>query len=234
MAISLRAHRARACAAAASPTTCARTARTSATSSTTSTCPWAQRGDAYDRYLVRIEEMRQSRAHRGAGDRPAARRARSSPTSRSSCCPTKHGVLTGMEQLIHQFMLVTGEMDTPKGEISSYIENPKGEHGYYMRSEGGAAPWRCKMRAPSFVEPPGAEGDPARLPDLRHRGHPRLDRLRDGGVRQVTPIPAGAPGEAARPPRRPPRRGAQPPPRRGREGGRRRRPEARRRSRRPS
>jgi NADH-quinone oxidoreductase subunit D len=56
-----------------------------------------------------------------------------------------------MEQLIHQFMLVTGEMDTPRGEIQSYIENPKGEHGYYLRSEGGAAPWRCKMRAPSFV-----------------------------------------------------------------------------------
>ena len=56
-----------------------------------------------------------------------------------------------MEQLIHQFMLVTGEMDTPKGEIVCHIENPKGEHGYYIRSEGGAAPWRCKMRAPSFV-----------------------------------------------------------------------------------
>ena len=65
--------------------------------------------------------------------------------------PAKHDVLTGMEQLIHQFMLVTGEMDTPTGEIASYIENPKGEHGYYIRSEGGAAPWRLKMRAPSFV-----------------------------------------------------------------------------------
>jgi NADH-quinone oxidoreductase subunit D len=56
-----------------------------------------------------------------------------------------------MEQLIHQFMLVTGEMDTPKGECVSYCENPKGVHGYYIRSEGGAAPWRMKIRAPSFA-----------------------------------------------------------------------------------
>jgi NADH-quinone oxidoreductase subunit D len=112
--------------------------------------PVGQRGDAYDRYLVRIEEMRQSaRIVVQAIDRlPKGPILADHP---KFVLPTKHGVLTGMEQLIHQFMLVTGEMDTPKGEISSYIENPKGEHGYYMRSEGGAAPWRCKMRAPSFV-----------------------------------------------------------------------------------
>jgi NADH-quinone oxidoreductase subunit D len=112
--------------------------------------PVGQRGDAYDRYLVRIEEMRQSaRIVVQAIDRlPKGPILADNP---KFVLPAKHGVLTGMEQLIHQFMLVTGEMDTPKGEISSYIENPKGEHGYYMRSEGGAAPWRAKMRAPSFV-----------------------------------------------------------------------------------
>ena len=65
--------------------------------------------------------------------------------------PEKHDVLTSMEELIHQFMLVTGEMDAPKGEVISHVENPKGELGFYIRSEGGAAPWRCKIRAPSFV-----------------------------------------------------------------------------------
>lgn len=112
--------------------------------------PVGEHGDAYDRYLVRIEEMRQSarivlqvldRMPRGPvlADEP------------KFVLPEKTEVLTDMEQLIHQFMLVTGEMQTPKGEIVSHIENPKGEHGYYMRSEGGAAPWRCKMRSPSFV-----------------------------------------------------------------------------------
>jgi NADH-quinone oxidoreductase subunit D len=112
--------------------------------------PVGETGDAYDRYLVRLEEMRQSaRIVVQAIDRiPAGPILADNP---KFVLPAKHGVMTGMEQLIHQFMLVTGEMDTPKGEVQSYIENPKGEHGYYVRSEGGAAPWRIKMRAPSFV-----------------------------------------------------------------------------------
>lgn len=112
--------------------------------------PVGQHGDAYDRYLVRLEEMRQAaRIVVQAIDRlPGGPILADEP---KFVLPAKHDVLTGMEQLIHQFMLVTGEMDTPVGEITSYIENPKGEHGYYIRSEGGAAPWRLKMRAPSFV-----------------------------------------------------------------------------------
>ncbi|MDJ0973902.1 MAG: NADH dehydrogenase (quinone) subunit D [Planctomycetota bacterium] len=112
--------------------------------------PVGERGDAYDRYLCRLEEMRQSaRIVVQAIDKiPQGRILADEP---KFVLPEKYDVLTGMEQLIHQFMLVTGEMDTPKGEIHSYIENPKGEHGYYIRSEGGAAPWRLKMRAPSFV-----------------------------------------------------------------------------------
>ena len=112
--------------------------------------PVGQHGDAYDRYLVRLEELRQSaRIVVQAIDRlPDGPHLADEP---KFVLPAKHDVLTGMEQLIHQFMLVTGEMDTPTGEIASYIENPKGEHGYYIRSEGGAAPWRLKMRAPSFV-----------------------------------------------------------------------------------
>jgi NADH-quinone oxidoreductase subunit D len=112
--------------------------------------PVGEHGDAYDRYLVRIEEMRQSaRIVLQAIDKmPEGPVLADEP---KFVLPEKTEVLTDMEQLIHQFMLVTGEMQTPKGEIVSHIENPKGEHGYYMRSEGGAAPWRCKMRSPSFV-----------------------------------------------------------------------------------
>ena len=112
--------------------------------------PVGEHGDAYDRYLVRMEEMRQSaRIVVQAIDRiPDGPYLANEP---KFVLPQKHDVLTSMEQLIHQFMLVTGEMDTPKGEIICHTENPKGEHGYYLRSEGGAAPWRCKMRAPSFA-----------------------------------------------------------------------------------
>jgi NADH-quinone oxidoreductase subunit D len=112
--------------------------------------PVGEHGDAYDRYLVRLEEMRQSaRLVVQAIDKmPRGPFLADEP---KYVLPVKHDVLTSMEELIHQFMLVTGEMETPKGEIVCHIENPKGEHGYYMRSEGGAAPWRCKMRAPSFV-----------------------------------------------------------------------------------
>jgi NADH-quinone oxidoreductase subunit D len=112
--------------------------------------PVGERGDCYDRYLVRMEEMRQSaRIVVQAIDRiPDGPVLADHP---KFVLPSKTAVLTRMEELIHQFMLVTGEMDTPKGEVQCYVENPKGEHGYYFRSEGGAAPWRCKMRAPSFV-----------------------------------------------------------------------------------
>jgi NADH-quinone oxidoreductase subunit D len=112
--------------------------------------PVGENGDAYDRYLVRLEEMRQSaRIVVQAIDRmPKGPILADDP---KYVLPAKTSVLTRMEELIHQFMLVTGEMDTPKGEVQAYIENPKGEHGYYVRSEGGAAPWRIKMRAPSFT-----------------------------------------------------------------------------------
>jgi len=112
--------------------------------------PIGRHGDCYDRYLVRMEEMRQSaRIVVQAIDKmPAGPYLADEP---KFVLPRKENVLTGMEELIHQFMLVTGEMDTPKGEIHSHTEYPKGEGGYIVRSEGGAAPWRLKFRAPSFV-----------------------------------------------------------------------------------
>ncbi len=112
--------------------------------------PVGEHGDCYDRYLVRIEEMRQSAriVVQVIDQMPDGPVLADEP---KFVLPRKQDVMTGMEQLIHQFMLITGEMDTPKGEVHSHSENPKGEAGYIIRSEGGAAPWRMKFRAPSFV-----------------------------------------------------------------------------------
>jgi len=65
--------------------------------------------------------------------------------------PPKEQVLTKMEQLIHQFIIVTEGFDAPKGEVYHAIEAPKGELGFYIVSDGGPSPHRMKIRSPSFV-----------------------------------------------------------------------------------
>ena len=65
--------------------------------------------------------------------------------------PPKEKVLTSMEELIHQFILVTQGVNAPPGEVYFGAENPKGELGFYINSKGGGTPHRLKIRAPSFV-----------------------------------------------------------------------------------
>jgi NADH-quinone oxidoreductase subunit D len=65
--------------------------------------------------------------------------------------PPKQKVLSSMEELIHQFMLVTEGVNCPPGEIYFGHENPKGELGFYINSKGGGTPYRLKIRSPSFV-----------------------------------------------------------------------------------
>lgn len=65
--------------------------------------------------------------------------------------PEKGKVLSSMEELIHQFILVTQGVNAPAGEIYFGAENPKGELGFYINSRGGGTPHRMKIRAPSFV-----------------------------------------------------------------------------------
>ena len=115
-------------------------------------------GDCYDRYLVRMEEMRQSvRILRAVHRKNSRRRGKQDARSRSTwpdgkvILPPKQKVLTKMEELIHQFMLVTEGMNCPPGEIYFGHENPKGELGFYINSKGGGTPYRMKIRAPSFV-----------------------------------------------------------------------------------
>ena len=107
-------------------------------------------GDCYDRYLVRMEEMRQSvrilhQCFDQLPDGPV-----SIPNGKT-VLPPKEKVLTSMEELIHQFILVTQGENAPPGEIYFSAENPKGELGFYINSKGGGTPNRMKIRAPSFV-----------------------------------------------------------------------------------
>ncbi|MGD1085601.1 MAG: NADH dehydrogenase (quinone) subunit D [Verrucomicrobiota bacterium] len=119
--------------------------------------PVGSAGDCYDRYLVRIEEMRQSvRILRqcldkipGGADNPG-KEPIDIPDGKT-VLPSKHKVLTRMEELIHQFILVTEGVNAPPGEVYFSAENPKGELGFYIHSRGGGTPWRMKIRSPSFV-----------------------------------------------------------------------------------
>ncbi len=107
-------------------------------------------GDCYDRYLVRMEEMRQSvlilrQAVAGLPDGPI------NVVDAKERLPNKDRVLMSMEELIHHFILVTEGLDAPAGEVYFGAENPKGELGFYIHSKGGGVPYRLKIRAPSFV-----------------------------------------------------------------------------------
>lgn len=112
--------------------------------------PVGTTGDSYDRYLVRMEEMRQSaRLIRQCLDQLPG-----GPVSLEdgkTFLPPKNKVLSSMEELIHQFMLVTQGVQVPEGEVYFGAENPKGELGFYIHSTGGGTPHRMKIRAPSFV-----------------------------------------------------------------------------------
>jgi NADH-quinone oxidoreductase subunit D len=118
--------------------------------------PRGSAGDCYDRYLVRMEEMRQSvRILRQCLDQlpGGADNAAGEPINVSDgkiVLPPKQKVMTSMEELIHQFILVTQGVDAPHGEIYFGAENPKGELGFYINSKGGGTPHRLKIRAPSF------------------------------------------------------------------------------------
>lgn len=114
-------------------------------------------GDCYDRYLVRMEEMRQSvRILHQCLDRlpggpdNAGKEPINIPDGKT-VLPDKAKVLTRMEELIHQFILVTQGLNAPPGEVYFGAENPKGELGFYIHSKGGGTPYRLKIRSPSFV-----------------------------------------------------------------------------------
>ena len=116
--------------------------------------PVGKNGDAYDRYLVRVIEIRQ--ATRIASQ--AIQRIRAMGESGEYrlrdykyVLPSKEEVRTSMEALIHHFKIVAHGFFPPVGEAYAAIEAPKGELGFYFVSDGTPRPWRMKVRAPSFV-----------------------------------------------------------------------------------
>ena len=107
-------------------------------------------GDCYDRYLVRMYEMRESAKIL----RQVLDKLPSGPINVAdwkNMLPPKAHVMTKMEELIHHFIVVTEGLKAPPGEIYFGAENPKGELGFYINSRGGGVPYRLKIRSPSFV-----------------------------------------------------------------------------------
>jgi NADH-quinone oxidoreductase subunit D len=116
--------------------------------------PVGKNGDCYDRYCIRMEEMRQSvrimkqciaklRAADGQG--PVS-------TVNQKIVPPKRGEMKrSMEALIHHFKLYTEGFHVPPGEVYAAVEAPKGEFGVYLIADGTNKPYKCKIRAPGFA-----------------------------------------------------------------------------------
>ena len=114
--------------------------------------PIGKTGDSYDRYLVRVEEMRQSK--RIIQQCVAWLRAHPGPVivnNHKVAPPKRERMKYGMEDLIHHFKLFTEGMHVPEGEAYAAVEHPKGEFGIYLISDGANKPYRLKIRPPGFA-----------------------------------------------------------------------------------
>ena len=116
--------------------------------------PVGKNGDCYDRYLIRMEEMRQSvrimdqcieRLNSPDGQGPV------SANDNKVVPPKRAEMKRSMEALIHHFKLYTEGYKVPPGEVYAAVEAPKGEFGVYLVSDGTNKPYRCKLRAPGFA-----------------------------------------------------------------------------------
>jgi NADH-quinone oxidoreductase subunit D len=112
--------------------------------------PVAYEGDAYSRFLCRMEEMRQSLRiiEQGINNLPDGPYAADLP---DVVLPEKELTYTRMESLIRHFVLVYEGFKPPAGEVQHAVENPKGELSYYLISDGTGKPYRMRVRGPSFV-----------------------------------------------------------------------------------
>ena len=128
--------------------------------------PVGRNGDCYDRYLVRIAEMRQSLAivRQAIAAMPEGR---IKVDDRKIAPPPRAEMKHSMEALIHHFKLYTEGYHVPAGETYTVVEAPKGEFGVYLVSDGSNRPYRCKIRAPGFTFMQGV--------DFVSRGHMLAD-----------------------------------------------------------
>ena len=113
--------------------------------------PVGKSGDCYDRYLVRMEEMRQSMSIILQAIQKIRLEDGDVMTRGKVVPPTRAEMKTSMEALIHHFKLYTEGFHVPKGEVYVAVEAPKGEFGVYLVADGTNKPYRVKLRAPGFL-----------------------------------------------------------------------------------
>jgi NADH dehydrogenase (ubiquinone) Fe-S protein 2 len=118
--------------------------------------PVGSRGDCYDRYLIRVEEMRQSLRIilQCLQEMP---QGEIKTDDRKITPPSRAHMKSSMESLIHHFKLYTEGFSVPAGETYTAVEAPKGEFGVYLVSNGTNRPYRCKIRAPGFAHLQGLD-----------------------------------------------------------------------------
>ena len=142
--------------------------------------PIGTQGDNYDRYRVRMAEMRESlRIVEQALD--GLPEGRYITDNRKIALPPRHELATSMEALIHHFKLVTEGFRVPPGEVYAAIESPRGELGCFVLADGSAKPARVHMRDPSFVN----------LQALRHMAEGRLIADLIASIAMLDPILGG-------------------------------------------
>jgi NADH-quinone oxidoreductase subunit D len=128
--------------------------------------PVGRNGDCYDRYVLRMEEMRQSvKIIKQCIDKMPSGPV--SSTDHKIVPPKRAEMKRSMEALIHHFKLYTEGYHVPEGEAYAAVEAPKGEFGVYLVSDGSNKPYRCKIRAPSYVH--------LQAMDYMNRGHMLAD-----------------------------------------------------------
>jgi NADH-quinone oxidoreductase subunit D len=120
--------------------------------------PVGKTGDCYDRYLVRVAEMRQSnRIIQQCVDWLRANTGPVITDNHKVAAPSRESMKSNMEELIHHFKLFTEGFHVPPGEAYAAVEHPKGEFGIYIVSDGANKPYRLKIRAPGFAHLAGMD-----------------------------------------------------------------------------
>lgn len=118
--------------------------------------PIGKHGDSYDRYLIRVEEMRQSiHIIKQCIERMPAGLVKTE--NRKIAPPPRAEMKHSMEALIHHFKLYTEGYHVPAGEVYAAVEAPKGEFGVYLIADGTNKPYRCRLRAPGFAHLQGLD-----------------------------------------------------------------------------
>jgi NADH-quinone oxidoreductase subunit D len=140
--------------------------------------PVGKNGDCYDRYLVRVEEMRQSNRI----IQQCVKWLRENPgpvmsDNHKVAPPKRLDMKSNMEELIHHFKLFTEGMHVPEGEAYAAVEHPKGEFGIYMMADGANKPYRLKIRAPGYAHLQGL--------DEMSRGHMLADVVTIIGTQDI-------------------------------------------------